>query len=92
MLGRVRGDVERICNFLESLARHPRGLQKYHEEAVRTVHDCWLDREGEQSLRRWARSECTRIWPDRFAAIEADARRAREDIRALEELFTTGTV
>jgi hypothetical protein len=44
---------------------HPRGLQKYHEEAVRTVHDSWLDREGEQSLRRWARSECARIWPHR---------------------------
>jgi hypothetical protein len=87
MLGRVRADVERICNFLEALAKHPRGLQKYHEEAVRTVHDSWLDREGEQSLRRWARSECTRIWPTHFAAIDADARRAREDIRALEELF-----
>jgi serine/threonine protein kinase len=60
---RVRTDVERICNFLEALAKHPRGLQKYHEEAVRTVHDSWLDREGEQSLRRWARSECSRIWP-----------------------------
>ena len=87
MLGRVRQDVERICNFLEALAKHPRGLQKYHEEAVRTVHDSWIDREGEQSLRRWARSECTRIWPTHFAAIDADARRAREDIRALEELF-----
>ncbi len=87
MLGRVRTDVERICNFLEALAKHPRGLQKYHEEAVRTVHDSWLDREGEQSLRRWARSECVRIWPNQFAAVEAEARRAREDIRALEELF-----
>lgn len=89
MLGRVRTDVERICNFLEALARHPRGLQKYHEEAVRTVHDSWLDREGEQSLRRWARSECVRIWPAQFAAIEAEAKRARDDIRALEELFST---
>ncbi|MFO0649879.1 MAG: dynamin family protein [Polyangiales bacterium] len=89
MLGRVRADVERICNFLEALAKHPRGLQKYHEEAVRTVHDSWLDREGEQSLRRWARSECVRIWPNHFAADEAEARRAREDIRALEELFGT---
>jgi len=89
MIGRVRTDVDRICNFLEALARHPRGLQKYHEEAVRTVHDSWLDREGEQSLRRWARSECVRIWPTHFAAIETEARRAREDIRALEELFST---
>ncbi len=87
MLGRVRADVERICNFLEALAKHPRGLQKYHEEAVRTVHDSWLDREGEQSLRRWARSECSRIWSGRFGAIDAEARRAREDITALEELF-----
>lgn len=87
MLGRVRADVDRICNFLEALARHPRGLQKYHEEAVRTVHDAWLDREGEQSLRRWARSECARIWPDRFVAVDAEAKRARDDIRALEELF-----
>jgi hypothetical protein len=87
MLERVRRDVERICNFLEALARHPRGLQKYHEEAIRTVHDSWLDREGEQSLRRWARSECARIWPARFAAVEAEEKRAREDIRALEELF-----
>jgi hypothetical protein len=63
MLVRVRADVERICDFLEALARHPRGLQKYHEEAVRTVHDSWIDREGEQSLRRWVRSECARIWP-----------------------------
>lgn len=91
MLGRVRADVERITNFLESLAKHPRGLQKYHEEAVRTVLDSWLDREGEQSLRRWARSECARIWPERFAAIEAESRRAREDIRALEELFSNQT-
>jgi GTPase SAR1 family protein len=89
MIGRVRTDVERIANFLEALARHPRGLQKYHEEAVRTVHDSWLDREGEQSLRRWARSECSRIWPNHFAAVDAEARRAREDIRALEELFST---
>lgn len=88
MLQRVRADVERICNFLESLAKHPRGLQKYHEEAVRTVHDSWLDREGEQSLRRWARSECSRIWPDRFAALDAESRRAHDDIKALEELFT----
>lgn len=88
MLNRVRTDVERICNFLEALAKHPRGLQKYHEEAVRTVHDSWLDREGEQSLRRWARSECSRIWPDRFTAIDGEARRAREDVRALEELFS----
>ena len=89
MLQRVRTDVERICNFLEALAKHPRGLQKYHEEAVRTVHDSWLDREGEQSLRRWARSECSRIWPDRFAAIDAEAKRARDDIEALEELFAS---
>ena len=88
MLGRVRTDVERISNFLEALAKHPRGLQKYHEEAVRTVHASWLDREGEQSLRRWARSECSRIWPDRFAAIDSEARRARDDVRALEELFS----
>lgn len=88
MLGRVRTDVERICNFLEALAKHQRGLQKYHEEAVRTVHDSWLDREGEQSLRRWARSECSRIWPDRFMAIDGEAKRAREDVRALEELFS----
>nr|MBK7068732.1 dynamin family protein [Deltaproteobacteria bacterium] len=87
MLGRVRTDVERISNFLEALAKHPRGLQKYHEEAVRTVHASWLDREGEQSLRRWARSECSRIWPDRFAAIDSEAKRARDDVRALEELF-----
>ncbi|MCC6525710.1 MAG: dynamin family protein [Polyangiaceae bacterium] len=72
MLLRVREDVERICNFLEALAKHPRGLQKYHEEAVRTVHDSWIDREGEQSLRRWVRSECTRVWPHRFAALEAE--------------------
>jgi len=91
MLGRVRADVDRITSFMESLARHPRGLQKYHEEAVRTVLDSWLDREGEQSLRRWARSECARIWPDRFAAIESESRRAREDIRVLEELFSTDT-
>jgi hypothetical protein len=85
----VRTDVERICNFLEALAKHPRGLQKYHEEAVRTVHASWLDREGEQSLRRWARSECSRIWPDRFTAIDSEAKRARDDVRALEELFST---
>jgi len=88
MLGRVRTDIERICNFLEALARHPRGLQKYHEEAVHTVYDSWLDREGEHSLRRWARSECVLVWPTQFAAIETEARRAREDIRALEELFS----
>jgi hypothetical protein len=87
MLVRVRADVERICNFLEALAKHPRGLQKYHEEAVRTVHDSWIDREGEQSLRRWVRSECARVWPHRFAAIEAEKARARADIEALEELF-----
>jgi hypothetical protein len=87
MLGRVRADVERICDFLEALAKHPRGLQKYHEEAVRTVHDSWIDREGEQSLRRWVRSECARIWPHKFAAIEAEKDRARADIDALEELF-----
>jgi len=87
MLARVRADVERICSFLEALAKHPRGLQKYHEEAVRTVHDSWLDREGEQSLRRWVRSECARIWPHKFAAIEAEKDRAQSDIRALEELF-----
>ena len=87
MLTRVKVDVERICDFLEALAKHPRGLQKYHEEAVRTVHDSWLDREGEQSLRRWVRSECARIWPHKFAAIEAEKERARADIDALEELF-----
>jgi hypothetical protein len=87
MLLRVRMDVERICGFLEALAKHPRGLQKYHEEAVRTVHDSWIDREGEQSLRRWVRSECARVWPHRFAAIEAEKDRARSDIAALEELF-----
>jgi hypothetical protein len=87
MLARVRADVERICDFLEALAKHPRGLQKYHEEAVRTVHDSWIDREGEQSLRRWVRSECSRIWPHKFAAIEAEKERARADIEALEELF-----
>jgi hypothetical protein len=87
MLARVRGDVDRICAFLEALAKHPRGLQKYHEEAVRTVHDSWLDREGEQSLRRWVRSECARIWPHKFAAIDAEKERARADIEALEELF-----
>ena len=87
MLARVRDDVERICDFLEALAKHPRGLQKYHEEAVRTVHDSWIDREGEQSLRRWVRSECARIWPHKFAAIEAEKDRARADIDALEELF-----
>jgi hypothetical protein len=87
MIARVRGDVERICNFLEALAKHPRGLQKYHEEAVRTVHDSWIDREGEQSLRRWVRSECARIWPHKFAAIEAEKERARADIQSLEELF-----
>lgn len=87
MLARVRADVERICDFLEALAKHPRGLQKYHEEAVRTVHDSWIDREGEQSLRRWVRSECSRIWPHKFAAIEAERDRARADIEALEELF-----
>jgi hypothetical protein len=87
MIARVKADVERICDFLEALAKHPRGLQKYHEEAVRTVHDSWIDREGEQSLRRWVRSECARIWPHRFAAIEAEKERARADIEALEELF-----
>ncbi|MFO0587529.1 MAG: dynamin family protein [Polyangiaceae bacterium] len=87
MLVRVRDDVERICDFLEALAKHPRGLQKYHEEAVRTVHDSWIDREGEQSLRRWVRSECARIWPHKFAAIEQEKDRARADIDALEELF-----
>lgn len=87
MLTRVRQDVDRICDFLEALAKHPRGLQKYHEEAVRTVHDSWLDREGEQSLRRWVRSECSRIWPHKFAAIEAEKDRALADIAALEELF-----
>jgi hypothetical protein len=87
MLGRVRADLERICNFLEALAKHPRGLQKYHEEAVRTVHDAWIDREGEQSLRRWVRSECAHVWPHKFAAIEAEKERARRDIEALEELF-----
>ena len=87
MLARVRADVERICDFLEALAKHPRGLQKYHEEAVRTVHDSWIDREGEQSLRRWVRSECARIWPHKFAAIEQEKDRARADIDALEELF-----
>jgi hypothetical protein len=87
MITRVKADVERICNFLEALAKHPRGLQKYHEEAVRTVHDSWIDREGEQSLRRWVRSECARIWPHKFAAIEAEKDRARADIAALEELF-----
>lgn len=90
MLTRVRTDVDRICNFLEALAKHPRGLQKYHEEAVRTVHDSWIDREGVQSLRRWVRSECTRIWPHKFAAIEAEKERARQDIEALEELFSIG--
>ena len=87
MLLRVRADVERICNFLEALAKHPRGLQKYHEEAVRTVHDSWIDREGEQSLRRWMRSECVRVWPHKFAAIEAEKDRAKADVEALEELF-----
>lgn len=87
MLARVRADVDRICNFLEALAKHPRGLQKYHEEAVRTVHDSWIDREGTQSLRRWVRSECSAIWPHKFAAIEAEKDRARADIDALEELF-----
>ncbi len=91
MLQRVRTDVDRICDFLEALAKHPRGLQKYHEEAVRTVHDSWLDREGEQSLRRWVRSECAGIWPHKFAAIEAEKERARADITALEELFGGGT-
>ncbi|MBK9265298.1 MAG: dynamin family protein [Polyangiaceae bacterium] len=91
MLTRVRTDVDRICDFLEALAKHPRGLQKYHEEAVRTVHDSWLDREGEQSLRRWVRSECSRIWPHKFAAIEAEKERARADIAALEELFGGGS-
>jgi hypothetical protein len=90
MLLRVRADVERICSFLEALAKHPRGLQKYHEEAVRTVHDSWIDREGEQSLRRWVRSECAHVWPHRFAAIEAEKARARGDIDALEELFGDG--
>ena len=37
-------------NFLEALAKHPRGLQKYHEEAIRTVHDSWIDREGDAVL------------------------------------------
>ncbi len=87
MIARVKADVGRICDFLEALAKHPRGLQKYHEEAVRTVHDSWIDREGEQSLRRWVRSECSRIWPHKFAAIEAEKDRARADIEALEELF-----
>jgi hypothetical protein len=87
MIQRVKEDVERICDFLEALAKHPRGLQKYHEEAVRTVHDSWIDREGEQSLRRWVRSECSRIWPHKFAAIDAEKDRARADIEALEELF-----
>ena len=87
MLLRVRQDVERICNFLEALAKHPRGLQKYHEEAVRTVHDSWIDREGEQSLRRWVRSECARLWPHKFAAIDTEKERARADIEALEVLF-----
>lgn len=87
MLARVRADVDRICSFLEALAKHPRGLQKYHEETVRTVLDSWIDREGEQSLRRWVRSECARIWPHKFAAIEAEKERARADIEALEELF-----
>jgi|GEM_PF-507226 hypothetical protein len=87
MLARVRTDVDRICSFLEALAKHPRGLQKYHEETVRTVLDSWLDREGEQSLRRWVRSECARIWPHKFAAIEAEKERALADIEALEELF-----
>jgi hypothetical protein len=87
MLGRVRADVERVCDFLEALAKHPRGLQKYHEEAVRTVHDSWIDREGEQSLRRWVRSECSRIWPHKFAAIDVEKDRARADVEALEELF-----
>ncbi len=91
MLARVRADVERICDFLEALAKHPRGLQKYHEEAVRTVHDSWIDREGEQSLRRWVRSECARIWPHKFAAIEQEKERARADIDALEELFGSST-
>ena len=87
MIARVKEDVERICNFLEALAKHPRGLQKYHEEAVRTVHDSWIDREGEQSLRRWVRSECSRIWPHKFSAIDAEKDRARADIESLEELF-----
>jgi hypothetical protein len=87
MLARVKADVDRICSFLEALAKHPRGLQKYHEETVRTVLDSWIDREGEQSLRRWVRSECSRIWPHKFAAIEAEQERARADIEALEELF-----
>jgi hypothetical protein len=91
MIARVRADVERICDFLEALAKHPRGLQKYHEEAVRTVHDSWIDREGEQSLRRWVRSECARIWPHKFAAIEQEKDRARADIDALEELFGAST-
>ncbi|RYE95017.1 MAG: hypothetical protein EOO75_00405 [Myxococcales bacterium] len=90
MLVRVRADVERICNFLEALAKHPRGLQKYHEEAIRTVHDSWIDREGEQSMRRWVRSECAQVWPHKFAAIEAEKERARADIEALEELFDPG--
>jgi hypothetical protein len=91
MLARVRTDVDRICSFLEALAKHPRGLQKYHEETVRTVLDSWIDREGEQSLRRWVRSECARIWPHKFAAIEAEKARALADIEALEELFGSGS-
>ncbi len=91
MLGRVKADVDRICAFLEALAKHPRGLQKYHEEAVRTVHDSWIDREGSQSMRRWVRSECPRIWPHKFAAIEAEKERARTDILSLEELFGNGS-
>ena len=54
---------------------------------MRTVHDSWIDREGEQSLRRWVRSECSRIWPHKFAALDAEKERARNDIEALEELF-----
>src|SRR5262249_5198239 len=87
MIARVKADVERICDFLEALAKHPRGPQKYHQEAGRTVHDSCIDREGEQSLRRWVRSECARIWPHKFAAIESEKERARADIEALEELF-----
>lgn len=92
MIARVKADVDRICSFLEALAKHPRGLQKYHEETVRTVLDSWLDREGEQSLRRWVRSECSHIWPHKFAAIEAEKDRARADIDALEELFGSPSV
>jgi hypothetical protein len=33
------------------------------------------------------RSECVRVWPHRFAAIEAEKERARADVEALEDLF-----